>query len=97
MLVTILLLILTLFVVPIVSFHNGTHLNDLQEVMLYESSMIALGVALYCFIVSEIAKNYSQVDKLWSIVPFVYGWYITANTGFDSRMVLMSCLATLWI
>lgn len=96
MLVTILLLILTLFVVPFISFYYGTPLNEIQSAMLYESSMIAVGVALYCFIVSEIAKNYSQVDKLWSVVPFVYGWYITANTGFDPRMVLMSVLATIW-
>ena len=94
MLVTILLLILTLFVVPFISFYYGTPLNEIQSAMLYESSMIAVGVALYCFIVSEIAKT-TAVDKPWSVVPFVMVG-TTANTGFDPRMVLMSVLATIW-
>ena len=39
---------------------------------------IMLTVALVCFLVSEITRNYSQVDKLWSLIPIVYGWITVA-------------------
>ena len=48
------------------------------------------------FIISEIFKNYSQVDKLWSIIPIFYVWYFTAESGYEPRMVLMSVVATIW-
>jgi steroid 5-alpha reductase family enzyme len=96
MLQTILILIFTLIVVPIVSYNYGTPLNEIQETLLFESSMIALGVSLYCFVVGEITRNVSQTDKLWSIVPAVYSWYITLHSGMNERMVLMSVLVTIW-
>ncbi len=96
MLVTILLLIFTVIVLPIVSFYIGTPLNTLQTEILWNSSLILLGVVAYCFIVGEITGNNSQVDKLWSIVPIVYTWYMTIEANFPDRMVLMSVLVTIW-
>merc|ERR1712176_1027570 len=49
-------------------------------------------VSLLTFFVSSITFNYSQVDKIWSIVPFLYAWMLIA----DSRTVLMAILTTIW-
>ncbi len=96
MLGTILLLIFTIIVVPFIAFNYGTPLTELQESILWDSSMILLGATIYCIVVGEITRNNSQVDKLWSIIPTAYAWYITYAGGMDSRMVLMSILVTIW-
>lgn len=58
---------------------------------------IICGVAiLYCFIVGEITKNYSQMDKLWSLLPPVYAWVIAGMGGMDLRLILIAILVTLW-
>jgi steroid 5-alpha reductase family enzyme len=52
-------------------------------------------VAILCFIVSEITGNYSQVDKLWSLLPPAYSW-ITAASFPSARTVIMATLVTIW-
>jgi len=52
-------------------------------------------VAIFCFVVSEMTRNYSQVDKLWSLMPIVYGW-ITAATFPSARVFVMAALVTAW-
>lgn len=96
MLITILLLIFTVVVLPIVSFYFGTPLNTIQSEALYHTASILAVVIAYCFIVGEISRNNSQVDKLWSIIPIVYVWNMTYIGGMDERMVLMSVLVTIW-
>jgi steroid 5-alpha reductase family enzyme len=96
MLLTILLLIFTVIVVPIVSFYFGTPLNALQSEILWGASYIVAGVVAYCFVVGELSKNNSQVDKLWSIIPLAYVWYMTVQGGMEPRMVLMSILVSVW-
>ncbi len=96
MLLTILLLIFTVIVVPIVSFYIGTPLNALQNEILWDVSYIVAGVIAYCFVVGELSRNNSQVDKLWSVIPIVYVWYITNAGEMEPRMVLMSILVTIW-
>jgi steroid 5-alpha reductase family enzyme len=96
MLLTILLLIFTVIVVPIVSFYMGTPLNTLQTEILWHASYIVAGVIAYCFIVGELSRNNSQVDKLWSVIPIVYVWYMTCAGGMQPRMMLMSTLVTIW-
>jgi steroid 5-alpha reductase family enzyme len=46
--------------------------------------------------VGQLTGNNSQVDKLWSIVPAPYAWFMTWKGGMDERMVLMSVLVTIW-
>jgi len=97
MLGTILLLIFTIIVVPICTFYFGTPLSDLQNVILFDHlTWLVAGVIAYCFIVGEISKNNSQVDKLWSIVPAVYVWDMTYLADWNGRMVLMSVLVSIW-
>ncbi|CAB9501531.1 DUF1295 domain protein [Seminavis robusta] len=42
--------------------------------------------------ISLLTGNFSQVDKLWSVVPWVYAW-ILVN---DSRTLLMAIVTTVW-
>ena len=96
MLITILLLIFTVIVLPILSFYMGTPLNQIQLDALYSTIYIVAGVVAYSFVVGEITGNNSQVDKLWSIVPIIYVWNMTYFGGMQERMVLMSILVTIW-
>src|SRR5574343_530138 len=96
MLITILLLIFTVIVMPIVSFYFGTPLNTLQVEVLWSTAYIVAGIIAYCFVVGELTMNNSQVDKLWSIVPIVYVWNMTILGGMNERMILMSVLVTIW-
>lgn len=63
--------------------------------LVYSWMTIMAGVVLLCFIVSEITRNYSQVDKLWSLMPLVYGW-MTVAAYPSPRVYLMAALVTLW-
>jgi len=67
-----------------------------QWSLLWGNAWLMLAVVAVCFAIGEVTGNVSQVDKLWSIIPVVYCWVATARSDFDSRMVLMSVLATLW-
>ena len=72
-------------------------LEQLTEIQNLASIWIVLMavVALLCFIVSETTRNYSQVDKLWSLMPIAYGW-ITAATFPSARVFIMAALVTAW-
>lgn len=96
MLKTILLLIFGLLLLPWVAYTYDAPLVPEQKLMLMNMVRLMLGVGFTCFLVSELTRNYSQVDKLWSIMPIVYAWYFAGAGGWDSRMVLMACLATVW-
>jgi len=50
---------------------------DVLQVML----KTAAGKAALCFFTSWISGNYSQIDKLWSIIPAVYVWEATIYGG----------------
>jgi len=52
-------------------------------------------VATLCFIVSELTGNYSQVDKLWSLMPIAYSW-ITVAIFPSARVFIMAALVTTW-
>ncbi len=57
--------------------------------------IVMSAVAMLCFVVSEITRNYSQVDKLWSLMPIVYSW-ITAVSSPSPRILVMAALVTAW-
>lgn len=71
-------------------------LSALQAETLSVLCIIAACSAAYCFIVGEITRNNSQMDKLWSILPAVYVWVVAYKGGFDPRLVIMAVLATVW-
>jgi steroid 5-alpha reductase family enzyme len=57
---------------------------------------IAAGVAALCWLLSIVTREYSWVDRSWSVVPAVYLWVFAAGSDFDARVTLMACLVTLW-
>lgn len=55
----------------------------------------------YCFVWSEICRNVSKVDQIWSITPFVYCWFLhfyhLHHNGFVHQRLLVVCvLTTIW-
>jgi steroid 5-alpha reductase family enzyme len=57
--------------------------------------IIMIVTATICFIVSELTRNYSQVDKLWSLMPLVYG-IITLAYFPSPRVWIMLALISVW-
>lgn len=96
MLRTAILLIFTLIIVPIVAFKFGTPLTDLQAETLMTLVWTCLGIALACFVVSEITKNYSQTDKLWSITPLIYAWIAVYYSDWNPRIIFLAVLVSIW-
>lgn len=69
---------------------------DIDFQILVITWIIIMGsVAMLCFTVSEITGNYSQVDKLWSLIPVLYSW-ITAASFPSVRIYIMASLVTIW-
>lgn len=55
------------------------------------------GICAGTWLMSVITREYSWVDRIWSIVPFVYVWIFAASTDFsDARLNVMAVLATVW-
>ena len=70
--------------------------GDMQlEQLTYTLIIIMLSTAALCFIVSEITQNYSQVDKLWSLMPVIYS-FVTRAYFPSLRVWIMSILVTAW-
>jgi steroid 5-alpha reductase family enzyme len=60
-------------------------------------ALVAAGVCLFTWISSLLTREYSWVDRLWSIVPVVYVWIFAAFAGLaDVRLDVMAVLVTLW-
>ena len=92
-------LIVTLCALVYITFGTDvfdTSFTDEQYAALVAMTKLYLGSAIYCFVVSELAKNYSQVDKFWSLIPIAYVWYFAYASGYNDRMVMMAVLVTFW-
>ena len=87
---------LTIAACPLLYFLVGPQLTEEQLriglVLLY----IVGGSFLYCFVVGELTRNNSQMDKLRSILPIAYTWVIAGMGGMTPRLIIMAVLATLW-
>ena len=93
---TILALLITILVIPFLAFAFDEPLVPFQQEILKELIMVYLAAALLCFVVSTLTGNYSQVDKLWSLMPLAYVWMVAVNSGFEPRLVLMAIVVTVW-
>ena len=82
---TALFLMFTLAIVPIITFQFDDPLSALQMASLKEVTAVYLVFAVLCFVVSSLTDNYSQVDKLWSIMPVVYAWLIAWRGDLEGR------------
>lgn len=88
------LIILTLSVLSII--FSGFNFSDLQKEILLILVIICGSSILYCFVVGEIARNNSQMDKLWSILPIAYVWVIAIKGGMDIRLIVYAIIVTIW-
>lgn len=52
--------------------------------------------SILCYSVSFISGNYSQVDKLWSVTPWLYMWQWFLEDVTNNRVLLMAVLSSLW-
>jgi len=93
---TAILLIVTLLVIPVVSFIFGTPLGADEIDALRTLAWILLVAWLSCFMLGELTGNVSQVDKIWSLLPIVYVWTVAHHGGYSSRLLLMALLVTAW-
>lgn len=93
---TVLFLIFTLIVVPFVAFNYDDLPSLAQRSTLTTLAFVYIASALLCFIVSTLTKNYSQVDKLWSILPIVYVWITSVDADYEPRILMMAILVTIW-
>lgn len=58
---------------------------------------VCAALTLACWILSVVTDDYSQVDRLWSILPVLYIVHFAAHASFaNARLVLMTVLAGLW-
>lgn len=92
-------LILSLIVLVYIIFYGNIfefELNKFQMSVFKNSVIIYLFLTGLCFLVGEVSRNYSQVDKVWSIAPMIYVWFFTYHSDFNLRMILMSILVTVW-
>lgn len=77
----------------LLSLFPSTDTILLQLASLWITVMVI--TAITCFLVSELTGNYSQVDKLWSLMPVIYSLLTLA--AFPSPSIwIMSALVTVW-
>lgn len=93
---TVLALLVTIIVIPILAFTMDEPLTTSQNGILINLLIVYLVAAVLCFLVSTISGNYSQVDKLWSLIPLAYVWMVAVESGFEPRLVLMALLVSAW-
>jgi steroid 5-alpha reductase family enzyme len=92
------LLVVALIVLPLTAYFLDTQypLSETQWNTLGDLFKLMFGAAITCFVIGEITKNCSQVDKLWSVIPAVYVWIVAAASNYEPRVTLMAILATVW-
>ncbi len=93
---TILLLLLGFVVLPVLVWRFDAPLTAWQVSILKTAALGTALTALACFVVSQLTGNYSQVDKLWSLMPIGYTWYFAWAAEFAGRQVIMAMLVTIW-
>ncbi|CAF0939265.1 unnamed protein product [Rotaria sp. Silwood1] len=49
-----------------------------------------------CFLLGLITQNYSQVDKLWSLLAPIYCLIVVLYSPFQPRILLMNTLVWMW-
>ncbi len=58
---------------------------------------LCIVLAMLCWVLSLLTRDYSWVDRLWSVVPAVYCLIVASNLDFrDVRVNVMSALVVLW-
>lgn len=60
-------------------------------------ALLAGAIAAMCWLLSVLTREYSWVDRIWSIAPVLYVGSYTAFSGrLDPRLLVMTALVGLW-
>ena len=89
-------LVVSLIIASLLLANIELRLSSLQWVALKQLLVIYVVFCLLCYVVSTLTGNYSQVDKLWSIMPVIYAWVIAHHGGYTPILMLMALLVTAW-
>ena len=74
-----------------------TDLNPLAGTPFGHMLVLCLLLAALCWLLSVLTREYSWVDRLWSVAPPIYCLWVAWAADFDSaRLNLMAGLVTLW-
>ena len=58
---------------------------------------LCIALAIVCWVLSILTREYSWTDRLWSVVPAVYCLIVAVDLEFQSaRVNIMTVLATMW-
>ncbi len=94
------LFIVISFIILIMIFINIGSFNfdfsDLQKDSIKFIFKSYLVISASCFVLGEITKNYSQIDKVWSLVPIYVAWFVCYSAEFNTRTIIMAILVTIW-
>ena len=75
---------------PIAQAYTCAQTSPVQQCVLANSFIASFSVAmsfgLFCFFASRITGNDSWVDRLWSIVPAIYGWMWALLPSIDGTV-----------
>jgi steroid 5-alpha reductase family enzyme len=70
-------------------------LNIFSDDLTVTFSAIMIIAAFVCFLTAELTSNYSQVDKIWSLMQIIYS--LIALVRYPSpRLLIMSALVIIW-
>ena len=78
-----------------------SHLNFVDHPLMgmpYGAALdLAIVLAITCWLLSVITREYSWVDRVWSVAPAVFCLQVASSAGFESpRLNLMTLLICLW-
>ena len=96
MLPTILTLCGTLIAAVALCFVVPFELRPEQIEALWLVTPVMGAAAGLCFVVGELTKNTSQVDKLWSVMPVIYAGLFAVISDFNPRVTLAALVVTVW-
>lgn len=86
-------------------YQSATNLQALKEIYLNTNPLVsAFAFSLFLvpifLVVSEINRNYSQVDRVWSILPTLYNLHFVAYahaTGLPTqRLNSLAIISVIW-
>lgn len=80
---------------------NEAHLNPVDYSFFATPTgltlILCLGLSALIWLLSIVTREYSWIDRSWSICPFVYCLIVAWSVGFQNpRIVLMTVLVGLW-
>lgn len=71
-------------------------LRAMLDPVLSNAMLGCAAIAASCWLLSVITREYSWVDRVWSITPVAYVGYFAWASGWTPRLVLLATLVLCW-